>query len=110
VWPGLLSNSGSSPLETTGFTLEAGESRSMVAPSGWSGRFWGRSGCSFDSSGRGSCSTGDCGSGEIECKGAGAAPPATLIEFTLDGIDNKDFYDVSLVDGYNLPVSGLTFS
>jgi Thaumatin family len=81
-----------------------------VAPSGWSGRFWGRSGCSFDSSGRGSCSTGDCGSGEIECKGAGAAPPATLIEFTLDGSDNKDFYDVSLVDGYNLPVSGLSFS
>ncbi|KAJ1693093.1 hypothetical protein LUZ63_009791 [Rhynchospora breviuscula] len=105
VWPGLLSNSGISPLQTTGFTLEAGESQSLVAPSGWGGRFWGRTGCSFDSTtGHGSCSTGDCGSGEIECKGAGAAPPATLIEFTLDGSDNKDFYDVSLVDGYNLPV------
>ncbi|KAJ4732067.1 hypothetical protein LUZ62_008329, partial [Rhynchospora pubera] len=72
---------------------------------GGPGAFWGRTGCSFDSTtGHGSCSTGDCGSGEIECKGAGAAPPATLIEFTLDGSDGKDFYDVSLVDGYNLPV------
>uniref|UniRef100_A0A7N0TE84 Thaumatin-like protein n=1 Tax=Kalanchoe fedtschenkoi TaxID=63787 RepID=A0A7N0TE84_KALFE len=38
----------------------------------------------------------------MECNGAGAAPPATLAEFTLgrDGAD--DFYDVSLVDGYNV--------
>ncbi|KAJ3692790.1 hypothetical protein LUZ60_011885 [Juncus effusus] len=104
IWPGLLSNSGSSPLDTTGFSLKSGETRQLAAPSGWSGRFWGRSDCNFDSSGKGSCSTGDCGSGQIECNGAGAAPPATLIEFTLDGNDGKDFYDVSLVDGYNLPV------
>ncbi|KAK9165157.1 hypothetical protein Scep_000348 [Stephania cephalantha] len=30
--------------------------------------------------------------------------PATLAEFTLNGADGKDFYDVSLVDGYNLPM------
>ncbi|OAY69001.1 Thaumatin-like protein 1, partial [Ananas comosus] len=65
----------------------------------------GRTGCSFDPAGRGSCSTGDCGSGQVECNGAGADPPVTLIEFTLaEGSDGKDFYDVSLVDGYNLPV------
>ncbi|CAO2200436.1 unnamed protein product [Urochloa humidicola] len=104
VWPGLLSGSGTPPLETTGFALSPGQSRSLYAPQGWSGRFWGRSGCDFDSSGKGSCATGDCGSGEIECHGAGATPPATLAEFTLDGADGKDFYDVSLVDGYNLPM------
>ncbi|XP_020115041.1 thaumatin-like protein 1b isoform X2 [Ananas comosus] len=104
VWPGMLSNSGRSPLETTGFALPAGGSRSLLAPTGWSGRFWGRTGCSFDPAGRGSCSTGDCGSGQVECNGAGADPPVTLIEFTLAGSDGKDFYDVSLVDGYNLPV------
>ncbi|KAG2585592.1 thaumatin-like protein 1 [Panicum virgatum] len=76
----------------------------MPAPQGWSGRFWGRSGCDFDASGKGSCATGDCGSGEVECRGAGASPPATLAEFTLDGAGGKDFYDVSLVDGYNLPM------
>ena len=104
VWPGLLSGSGTPPLETTGFALSPGQSRSLYAPQGWSGRFWGRSGCAFDDSGKGSCATGDCGSGEVECRGAGASPPATLAEFTLDGAGGKDFYDVSLVDGYNLPM------
>ncbi|XP_006660895.2 thaumatin-like protein 1 [Oryza brachyantha] len=105
VWPGVLSNSGSSALETTGFALGAGERRSLAAPAGWSGRFWARTGCAFDGeSGKGACATGDCGSGEVECRGAGAAPPATLVEFTLDGSGGKDYYDVSLVDGYNLPV------
>ncbi|XP_028768028.1 thaumatin-like protein 1 isoform X4 [Neltuma alba] len=45
----------------------------------------------------------DCGSGQVQCAG-GAKPPATLAEFTLNGADGLDFYDVSLVDGYNLPM------
>ncbi|KAL6846035.1 hypothetical protein ACP4OV_023483 [Aristida adscensionis] len=104
VWPGVLANSGSSPLQTTGFALGAGETRSLAAPAGWSGRFWARTGCAFDASGKGACATGDCGSGEVECRGAGATPPATLVEFTLNGSGGKDYYDVSLVDGYNLPM------
>uniref|UniRef100_A0ACD5Y2R8 Uncharacterized protein n=1 Tax=Avena sativa TaxID=4498 RepID=A0ACD5Y2R8_AVESA len=106
VWPGVLANSGSPPLETTGFALASGEARSLAAPAGWSGRFWARTGCSFDDGASGGkCATGDCGSGEAECHGAGAAPPATLVEFTLAGGANKeDYYDVSLVDGYNVPV------
>jgi Thaumatin family len=31
-------------------------------------------------------------------------PPATLFEITLGKGTDEDFYDVSLVDGYNLPV------
>ncbi|XP_052168830.1 thaumatin-like protein 1 [Oryza glaberrima] len=106
VWPGVLSNSGSSALGTTGFALGAGETRSLAAPAGWSGRFWARTGCTFDDDGKGTCATGDCDSGEVECRGAGAAPPATLVEFTLGsgGGGGKDYYDVSLVDGYNLPM------
>ncbi|KAG1359416.1 Thaumatin-like protein 1 [Cocos nucifera] len=104
VWPGVLSNSGSPKLDSTGFALAAGDSRVLLPPAGWSGRFWARTGCNFDGAGRGSCATGDCGSGQVECNGAGATPPATLAEFTLGGADGKDFYDVSLVDGYNLPV------
>ncbi|XP_030464112.1 thaumatin-like protein 1 [Syzygium oleosum] len=103
IWPGILSSAGSPKLASTGFELSKGGSRSFQAPTGWSGRFWGRSGCDFDGSGRGSCATGDCGSGEVECNGAGATPPATLAEFTL-GSGSLDFYDVSLVDGYNLPM------
>ncbi|OVA19848.1 Thaumatin [Macleaya cordata] len=102
VWPGLLASAGSPPLETTGFVLQKGESRVISAPPSWSGRFWGRTLCSEDSTGKFSCVTADCGSVKIECAGGGAAPPATLAEFTLNGAGGFDFYDVSLVDGYNL--------
>ncbi|GAB2219455.1 hypothetical protein Droror1_Dr00007091 [Drosera rotundifolia] len=101
VWPGVLSNAGSPPLPTTGFELPSLSSHSFQAPTGWSGRFWGRTGCNFPTGG--SCATGDCGSGRLQCAGSGALPPATLAEFTL-GTGTLDFYDVSLVDGYNLPV------
>nr|GEX93977.1 hypothetical protein [Tanacetum cinerariifolium] len=53
----------------------------------------------------GGAAAGDCGSGQVACNGAGAKPPATLAEFTIGGSGGKDFYDVSLVDGFNLPVS-----
>ncbi|KAF8748096.1 thaumatin-like protein [Rhizoctonia solani] len=36
--------------------------------------------------------------------------PATLAEWTLSGDGNRDFYDVSLVDGYNLPMAITTNS
>ncbi|CAI0475901.1 unnamed protein product [Linum tenue] len=88
-------------LDSTGFELPKGTSRSFQAPTGWSDRFWGQTGCDIDDPGRGSCATADCGSGQIECNGAGASPPATLAEFTL-GSGSQDFYDISLVDGYNL--------
>ncbi|KAE9458644.1 hypothetical protein C3L33_09457, partial [Rhododendron williamsianum] len=104
VWPGILSNAGIAPLSTTGFVLREGESKAIDAPSSWGGRFWGRTICSEDSNGKFSCVTGDCGSGKIECAGANAVPPATLAEFTLDGDGGMDFFDVSLVDGYNLPM------
>ncbi|KAK4424069.1 Thaumatin-like protein 1 [Sesamum alatum] len=102
VWPGILANAGSPKLGSTGFELPRDSSRTFVAPAGWSGRFWGRTGCKFSDE-SGSCQTGDCGSGQEECNGSGAAPPATLAEFTL-GTGGLDFYDVSLVDGYNLPM------
>lgn len=101
VWPGVL---GSPDLGTTGFELSKGNSRTFQAPTGWSGRFWARTNCNFDDSGHGTCGTGDCGSHRVGCNGNGASPPATLAEFTLDPSGSKDFYDVSLVDGYNLPM------
>ncbi|KAI3882886.1 hypothetical protein MKX03_015781 [Papaver bracteatum] len=105
VWPGTLSRGGGSQLSKTGFELAFGASSSVDVPAGWSGRFWARTGCSTDSSGRLTCATTDCASGEVEYYGAGAIPPATLLEFTLNGDGGKDFYDVSNVDGFNLPTS-----
>ncbi|KAL6645152.1 hypothetical protein ACP70R_016760 [Stipagrostis hirtigluma subsp. patula] len=49
-----------------------------------------------------SCATGDCG-GAVSCT-LGGVPPVTVAEFTLGGADGKDFYDVSLVDGYNVGI------
>lgn len=40
----------------------------------------------------------------IECNGAGGVPPVSLAEMTFKGAGGLDYYDVSLVDGYNLPV------
>ncbi|KAF0902129.1 hypothetical protein E2562_014383 [Oryza meyeriana var. granulata] len=105
VWPGILSNAGIAPPSTTGFALSPGQSLAVSVAAAWSGRIWGRTLCSSDYSGRFACATGDCGSGAVECSGRGAAPPATLAEFTLaGGGGGDDFYDVSLVDGYNLPM------
>ncbi|KAL6274089.1 hypothetical protein ACE6H2_024781 [Prunus campanulata] len=106
IWPGILSNAGTDQLPTTGFALNSGESNTFSVPTSWSGRLWGRTLCSQDpTSGKFTCLTGDCGSSVVECAGGGAAPPATLAEFTLNGAGGLDFYDVSLVDGYNLPMT-----
>lgn len=67
------------------------------------GRWWGRTGCSWNN-GRFHCETGDCGPW-VDCgnRRTTGAPPATLAEITLNS--PQDFYDVSLVDGFNIPVT-----
>ncbi|GAA5815731.1 hypothetical protein MFLAVUS_009245 [Mucor flavus] len=66
--------------------LAAGSSTTInVAPT-WGGRIWAREGCS---------GSADCHSGA----------PASLAEFLMGGAAGKDYYDVSFVDGYNLPIS-----
>ncbi|KAL3596179.1 hypothetical protein D5086_007816 [Populus alba] len=80
------------------------ESKTLTAPASWSGRLWGRTYCTEDSSGNFSCITGDCGSGKLECSGSSGVPPVTFAEFTLRGDGGLDYFDVSLVDGFNLPL------
>ncbi|CAL8136779.1 unnamed protein product [Prunus armeniaca] len=105
VWPGTLTGDQKPQLSLTGFELATGISNSVDAPSPWSGRFFGRTRCSTDASGKFTCATADCGSGQVSCNGNGAAPPATLVEITIAENGGQDFYDVSLVDGFNLPMS-----
>ncbi|KAL8516744.1 hypothetical protein ACS0TY_015128 [Phlomoides rotata] len=102
IWPAALTGLGSPVV--TGIELSPQAAQNILVSPPWSGRFWARTECS-SSGGKLSCVTGDCASGQIECNGAGGIPPASLVEFTLAGADGKDFYDVSLVDGFNLPVS-----
>jgi hypothetical protein len=71
-----------------------------VAP-GTSGRFWGRTGCSFNG-GSGHCDNADC-AGALSCTASGQTP-ATLAEYTIGTGGAQDFYDISLVDGFNVPM------
>ncbi|KAL9157657.1 hypothetical protein ABFS82_08G019100 [Erythranthe guttata] len=106
IWPATAPNQGHPVLANGGFHLQPGKTRKFQAPGDWTGRIWARTGCNFDPTGnrKSACETGDC-DGKLECNGTIGIPPATLVEFTLQ-IDKKkpNFYDVSLVDGYNLPV------
>ncbi|XP_019054474.1 PREDICTED: pathogenesis-related protein 5-like [Nelumbo nucifera] len=101
VWPGIY-NAGGPILDSRGFELTQGSSRSFQAPTGWNGRFWGRTGCNFNASGQGSCATGGCRSGQIECNDMDLATPVTMAEFSLGLTNGQDSYDISLVDGFNL--------
>ncbi|ONI06995.1 hypothetical protein PRUPE_5G093900 [Prunus persica] len=64
-------------------------------------QIWGRTGCSFNEAGRGKCLTGDCG-GHLKCQDFGQ-PPYTMAEYHPQQFD-LDFLDISLVDGFNLPM------
>ncbi|PSN38884.1 Thaumatin-like protein [Blattella germanica] len=103
VWIGTLGNSGKPSPNNGGFQLDVGKLETVMTDDDWAGRFWVRTGCSFDENGNGHCETGDCGN-KLECAGAAGEPPATLVEFTLNGAGGQDFYDVSLVDGFNVGI------
>ena len=79
----------------------------VSAPDNWAGRFWPRTWCDPNSK---HCLTGDCGN-KLQCNGAGGNPPVTLVEITLKGWQGLDYYDISLVDGFNIRAYvGIPFS
>lgn len=75
----------------------------LKIPKYWSGRIWGRTLYGQDPDEKFSWDTADYDSGKLECVG-GAKPPATLAKLTLNGVEGLDFYDMILVDDYNLPM------
>lgn len=86
-----------------GKRLDRDQTWTIDAPPGTKqARVWGRTGCNFDASGKGKCQTGDC-NGVLECKSFGV-PPNTLAEYALNQFGDKDFFDISLVDGFNVPM------
>jgi len=92
VWPAGIPVGG-------GTQLDPGQTWTVDVPAGTSGRFWGRTGCSFNG-GSGHCDSADC-AGALSCTVSGQTP-ATLAEYTIGGA--QDFYDISLVDGFNQPM------
>lgn len=107
IYPAITTQAGNGP-PSSGFLLSPGESNSQMVSSNWQGRVWARTNCSFNADGTApangipgsACFTGDCG-GTVACTGSGT-PPATLAEFTLATTSGQTFYDMSLVDGFNL--------
>jgi hypothetical protein len=102
IWVAGWQQTAKPALSRSGWVLPAGRSLTIVVPDKWNGRFWGRTGCTFNASGTGHCVTGDC-AGRFQCQGYGAIP-ATLAEYNFSAWQGMDFYDVSLVDGSNLPM------
>ena len=86
-----------SPAYPDGRELRPGQSTSLTVANNWGGRVWGRTGCTTGA--QGTCLTGDC---TTSC--SGPVTPTTLGEFTFSAFDDMDFYDVSMVDGSNLPM------
>ncbi|KAG5225821.1 pathogenesis related protein [Salix suchowensis] len=86
-----------------GRRLDRGQSWTITVGAGTKqARIWGRTNCNFDGAGRGRCQTGDC-NGLLQCQAFGQ-PPNTLAEYALNQFNNMDFYDISLVDGFNVPM------
>ncbi|KAJ3552261.1 hypothetical protein NM688_g4242 [Phlebia brevispora] len=91
----------------TGWEAAPATSVSFTVPDNWTaGRIWGRRDCNFTISTGPTCLTGWCNGGLLCDPNTGTGvPPATVAEWTLQGNGNQDFYDVSLVDGYDLPIA-----
>ncbi|MEQ9619823.1 MAG: thaumatin family protein [Deltaproteobacteria bacterium] len=127
VWVGAFPNVQSVTVGTTnvttlgGWEMTTGQSATVQVPASWSGRFWARTGCSFNATGvcdsktvkvngtdyviANCCDTGGCMNGSnfaLNCAQTGL-PPATLAELTVVS-SGQDSYDVSMVDGGNVSV------
>ncbi|XP_058225222.1 pathogenesis-related thaumatin-like protein 3.5 [Rhododendron vialii] len=87
--------------------LNQGETVSITVTRSWMGQVSARTECSFDEGGRWdplNCATGNCVS--EECGRPYTTPsPTTLANFLLDGPNNTDRYSISLLAGFNIPIS-----
>jgi len=100
IWPAYYTDPNSPQINyQTGWEAKSCSSVSFDVPTQWSGRMWARTECSSN----GTCATGSCVGG-IVCSASTGNPPVTLGEWTLaaTGFDN---YDISLVDGFSLPLA-----
>ena len=84
-----------------------GSPMTVCAPNPWAGRFWARTGCGTCTGGECLCDTGQCLGTDgktfsLNCAVSGQ-PPVSLVEPNMLTV-KEDTYDVSMVDGANIPV------
>lgn len=101
VWVASQNNPGY-PVVKGDFKLGPGEWNQTDTNAKWEGRFWGRYNCKMVN-GKLQCESGHCAKGEI-CGDVYGEPPVAIAEFRTRGYEDIDFYDISLVDGTNLPM------
>ena len=102
IWPAVAADP-KHPVAATGWVLAPGASVTISIPDHWDVRVWARAGCVFSAAGTGHCLSGDC-QGKFQCGSTWGEFPSTLAEFNLNAWQGMDFYDVSLVEGNNLPM------
>uniref|UniRef100_A0AC34Q7S0 Thaumatin-like protein n=1 Tax=Panagrolaimus sp. JU765 TaxID=591449 RepID=A0AC34Q7S0_9BILA len=99
VWPGWHGQS-STPGRGGSGQLNFGSSVDVDVPNDWTGgRVWARTGCDKNMN----CETGGCGN-SIYCDGKLGEIGVSLAEVGLTKYMGMDFYDVSLVDGFNVQI------
>ncbi|VDH98798.1 uncharacterized protein [Mytilus edulis] len=108
VWAGMYARTKSNPRYVPpsggGWHMSPGQVVNIPVPNDLiAGRWWGRTGCRT-TNGHFHCDTGDCGPW-LDCGNhhSTGEPPASLAEITLNS--PQDFYDLSLVDGFNIPLT-----
>lgn len=100
VWFGFIGGKPFPAPANNNYKLDPGSSNTVNIPGAqWSGVIAGRTNCAG-----GVCETGDCGGGEGACT-HGFNQPATQAEFTTVPTGGNDFYDVEVINGFNLPIS-----
>jgi len=92
IWVGTAGNP--TPGGTAGWRQGAGTTKTItVAGNSTAARIWGQTGCSWDASGA-----------PINCQTGTNGAENTLFEWTFGEWNNLDWTDISLVDGWNMPM------
>ncbi|KAF8257560.1 thaumatin [Lactarius quietus] len=103
IWS-LLTNSDKVPDHPAGWLAPPSSNVSFTVTDDWMGQIWGRRDCNFTTNpGANSCLDGGCPGGLL-CTESGQSP-VTTAEFILSkGTDEPDDYEISLVNGFNMPM------
>jgi len=92
IWVGSAGNP--TPGGTSGWRQAKGATKKItVAGNTTAARIWGQTGCSWSSTGA-----------PINCKTGTNGAQNTLFEWTFGQWNNLDWFDISLVDGWNMPM------
>lgn len=110
VWPGFIGRSKSIPSwplpKNGGWELSSKKSTVFLVPQDlYACKIWARTNCTWNETVF-SCETGSCRQ-SVQCAGSSTRQkPVTFAEFTLKSPGTgQDYYDVSLVNGYNVQIT-----